>query len=353
MLSAIRSLMGLTAVVALLLRCAAAGAQPPSSPVEDPAKSSPTAATAARQPGYLGLITDERGQQGRSLRVVKVVEGSPAADAGFTVGDLILRIDGKHAGSIDEMSAELQAHSPGDKLRFDIERADNSQVTLEVVLGRRPTRNEQPFEFGRIPERLPEPDGGQVPTIPPAALPSARGLDSPVQATPRGQLLGIRTGTVSEDVRLRLGLPAASGARVVSRVVGSPAERAGIPLDALIVAVDGQPVASPSDLAQLIAAAGPGKEVELSYYAQGELRKTVVTLASPSGPPAASDQSPIVGAPPPPSTQPPLTLPSHTPPTRAADRIEQLERRIRELEQRVHELERAIGSNASPNRSNE
>jgi predicted metalloprotease with PDZ domain len=112
---------------------------------------------------------------------------------------------------------------------------------------------------------------------------------------------------------------------VVSRVVGSPAERAGIPLDALIVAVDGQPVASPSDLAQLIAAAGPGKEVELSYYVQGEMRKTIVTLASASGPPTATYQSPIVSAPPPPSAEP----------SRAADRIEQLERRIRELEQRV------------------
>jgi PDZ domain len=355
-----------------LLIIAVVSAQPLRPPAEDPREDRASRPATEREPGYLGLITDDRSEQGRGVRVVKVVEGSPAAEAGFQVGDLIVAIEGQRAASLDDVAAQLQPHSPGDKIRFEVQRANSAQETVEVTLGRRPPQGQRPFEFGRIPERLPEPDGNTPPSQRPAPLSSPPAVTSPsANAAGRGQLLGIRTGAVNEDLGQRLGLPTASGARVVSRVVGSPAERAGIPLDAVIVSADGQPVASPTDLAQLIAAAGPGREVELNYYAGGELRKATVTLAGATTPPAATDLNPLVGAPPPPltpppSTQPPSTRPPSTrarsplPPStqapQAADRIEQLERRIRELEQRVRELERALGPSlpsAPANRSTE
>jgi membrane-associated protease RseP (regulator of RpoE activity) len=115
---------------------------------------------------------------------------------------------------------------------------------------------------------------------------------------------------------------------VVSRVVGSPAEQAGLPLEAVIVAVDGQPVTSPVDLARLIEAAGPGKEVELTFYAEGERRTVRVRLAAVVGPPV-DPRTAVRPLDPPP------------PPPDYAERIEQLERRINELEKRVQELERA------------
>ena len=365
---------GIAPVVVII---GAAERQPLRPPAEDPREDRASRPATEREPGYLGLITDYRSEQGRGVHVVKVVEGSPAAEAGFQVGDLIVAIEGQRAASLDDVAAQLQPHSPGDKVRFEVQRANSAQATVEVKLGRRPAQGQRPFEFGRIPERLPEPDGNTPPSQRPAPLSSPPAVTTPsANASARGQLLGIRTGAVTEDVRQRLGLPTASGARVVSRIVGSPAEHAGIPLDAVIVSADGQPVASPTDLAQLIAAAGPGREVELSYYAGGELRKATVTLAGATTSPAATDLNPLAGAPPPPltqapstqppSTQPPLSrppsmrAPSTVPPSpqspRAADRIEQLERRIRELEQRVRELERALGPSlpsAPANRSTE
>ena len=229
----------------------------------------PERAAVRDEPGYLGLITDDRRGAGGGIRVVKVVEGSPAAAAGFRSDDLILTIDGADVRSLDLMARELEPRISGDRVRFEVRRSGES-LTLDVTLGRRPPRDQREFEFGRIPEPPPGPlDRG---------LPLEFGPRDVFGAT-RGQLLGVRTAPVTEEVRQRLALREPAGAVVVSRVVGSPAERAGIPLDALIVAVEGQPVTSPSDLARLIVAAGPGREVEVSYIARGERHVAKVKLA--------------------------------------------------------------------------
>ncbi|MEX2142694.1 MAG: PDZ domain-containing protein [Pirellulales bacterium] len=298
----------------------------------------PAPPEADREPGYLGLMGDDRHDEGAGVLIVRVVEGTPAAEAGLAVDDLIVAIDGQKVGSLDAMAAQLQPHAAGKKVRFEIRRGDTLEK-IEVTLGRRPPRGERPFEFGRIPqsgaasnrvappaEAVPRPATGPTPP------------DPAVMRTPRGQLLGIRTGVVTEEARQRLRLPQAAGARVVSRVVGSPADQAGIPLEAVIVAVDDQPVTKPIDLAQLIEAAGPGKEVELTYYGGGERRMRRVRLANIESRPSA-EEGPQVD---------PRTVArpfgQQQSPADAAERIEQLERRLRELEQRVKELERAISA---------
>jgi predicted metalloprotease with PDZ domain len=318
-----------------------ATAQPPPPPADEQAERTPALPPADREPGYLGLVTDDRRDLGKGLRVVRVVENSPAAKAGFSVDDLIVAVDGQPTGSLDEMASRLQPHPAGDKVRFEVRRGNVTQ-TLEVELGRRPARGDRPFEFGRIPERLPEPPGA-IPLVDDAAAPrSGAPLPAPGFASgPRAQLLGIRTAPVTEDFRQRLRVPDAAGARVVSRVVGSPAERAGIPLDAVIVAVDEQPVASPAELAQLIAAAGAGRDVELTYYAGGQERKARVTLAH------VGAARPLDAVP---SSEPQALLrpgEQFAPPPSAVERIQTLERRIRELELRVQHLERALGESKS------
>jgi hypothetical protein len=318
---------------------ASLAAQPPRPSGDEPAERRPAPPRADREPGYLGLVTDDRRDQGQGVRVVKVVENSPAAKAGFAVDDLIVAVSGQPTGSLDAMAAQLQPHAAGDRIRFEVRRGDVTQ-TLEVELGRRPARGERPFEFGRIPERLPEPPGA----IPPAGaasgtLPDVRPPAAGIGRAPRGQLLGIRTAPVTDDVRQRLGVPDLAGARVVSRVVGSPADKAGIPLEAVIVAVDDRPVASPADLAQLITAAGAGNVVELTYNAGGQQRKSRVTLAD--------DGAGQIEAPPPGGPRSGPFGEQFAPPPSAAERIEQLERRIRELELRVQELEKALTASAT------
>jgi S1-C subfamily serine protease len=222
------------------------------------------------------------------------------------------------------MARELGPRLSGDKVRFEVRRS-GEPMTLDVTLGPRPPRDQREFDFGRIPEPLPRPVDGDLP------------LDlgpRDVFGAIRGQLLGVRTSPVTEDVRQRLALRELAGAVVVSRVVGSPAERAGIPLDAVIVAVDGQPVRSPSDLARLIVASGHGREVEIAYLARGERHVAKVRLAELA---AANDTVP--GRPE--NGIRPQAAPL-VPDDAPSQRVELLERRVRELEQRVQDLERLL-----------
>jgi S1-C subfamily serine protease len=285
-----------------------------------------------REPGYLGLIADDRREQGQGVRVVKVAENGPAATAGLKIDDVILAIDGKQVGSIADMAAQLKPRGVDETVRFEIRRRGATE-TIEVKLGSRPPRSEGSSDIVAPPppsEASPLDSRGQA--IPPPPL--ANGLAT---VAPRGQLLGIRTATVTEQVRQRLRLPEAAGALVVSRVVGSPADKAGVPLDSVIVAADGQAVSSPTDLARLIAAAGSGKDVELNYFSGGARRTTMVTLADVAAPPRDAARIP-----PDPPVAERVVNPPVSPPISAAERIDQLERRVKELEQRLERLERAV-----------
>ena len=122
----------------------------------------PAQANARDEPGYLGLITDDRRGAGGGIRVVKVVEGSPAAAAGFRSDDLILTIEGADVRSLDQMARELEPRLTGDKVRFEVHRS-GEPLTLDVTLARRPPRDRREFEFGRIPEPLPGPVERDVP----------------------------------------------------------------------------------------------------------------------------------------------------------------------------------------------
>ena len=65
--------------------------------------------------------------------------------------------------------------------------------------------------------------------------------------------------------------------RLITGIVqGSPADQAGLPLGAVIVAVDGQRVDSPTDLVGIIRSPAPDRPIEFSYY-QGErlVRKSI------------------------------------------------------------------------------
>ncbi len=275
------------------------------------------------EPGYLGLITDDRRGEGGGILVVKVVERSPASAAGFRVDDVILTIDGADVRSLDQMAREIGPRLSGDQVRFEVRRS-GEPMTLDVTLGRRPPRDEREFEFGRIPERMPAPVNRDTP------------LDfGPREAfgATRGQLLGVRTAPVTEEVRQRLSLREPVGAVVVSRVVGSPAERAGIPLDAVIVAVEAQPVTSPSDLARLIVAAGRDREIEIAYVARGEQHVAKVKLGEATASLGAIPADQPMG----------LARPAVPTPRGAVDqRIELLEGHVGELQQRVQELERLL-----------
>ncbi len=79
----------------------------------------------------------------------------------------------------------------------------------------------------------------------------------------RGQL-GIEIQEVDEGVAKYYGLPEAAGALVVRVLEGSPAEKAGIKADDVVVKFNGQPVAGPSELRNLVGREKPETAIHLT-----------------------------------------------------------------------------------------
>jgi S1-C subfamily serine protease len=322
----------LAALIALGLMSASATAQPILDRVEKLLRGQVDAANApaaAAEPGYLGLIGDDTPEAGRGVRVLQVFAGQPASAAGVRVGDRITKIDDVPIGTMDDMARALAGKSPGTKLAFRVAR-QGAEQQLELTLGRRPGAP------AAANEELPVPPQPAQPVGPP----------------PR---LGVRTVPVSETVRRLNNLPTLGGAQVISVTVGSPAERAAIPLGAVVTAVDGSPVNSPNALAAAIAAAA-GPEVELSYVHRGQPVRRKVALAA--APVAAEEQKrelrarPPLAEPPAPADAPPADAPAaDTPPVlepTPQDGLVELQRRVEQLEARLKALEAALAKPKSP-----
>lgn len=347
------------------------GGAPPAAPRADVPPGPPQPV----EPGYLGLVTDDRREAGKGVRITEAVGNGPAAKGGLMAGDLITGIDGKPIHGNNDMAAVIASLPPGSQVAFDIDRNGQTQQ-INVTLGKRPARAERRFEkFGPVApmtETLPAPSGADVrpPLAPgPAAsepAPAAPRADAPFPTGPaitgapsaggprpvprsgtaesaefprsdaaRRALLGVRTQPVTAEVRRRLGLRSSSGALVVARAPGSPADKAGIPLDAVIVAVNGTSVESPLDLARLVSRAGSRAEIEITYVAEGATRQAKIALDEAPGGPVGRSNAPLPLAP----AAQPDNIAAPTAPSDDRAEVEALKRRVQELEQRVRDLE--------------
>ncbi|MBC8356315.1 MAG: PDZ domain-containing protein [Planctomycetes bacterium] len=130
-----------------------------------------------------------------------------------------------------------------------------------------------------------------TPEIPPAATAEAGELPPEVvvpealpvpQPTPRAftgrPTLGVTVDPLTDDIVRQRRLPVRSGAIITAIVQGAPADRAGLPLGAVIVALDGRRIDSPADLVAEIRAAPTDRPVELSYYDGDRLYRKRVQL---------------------------------------------------------------------------
>jgi aminopeptidase N len=97
----------------------------------------PTAASggAPARRSSIGTIPDFT-WSGPGVQISGAVPGSPAEKAGFRKGDRIVAIDGEKINGIEDYTAVLRAHSPGDKVRVTYSR-DGKEETVEIVLAER------------------------------------------------------------------------------------------------------------------------------------------------------------------------------------------------------------------------
>ncbi len=96
----------------------------------------------------------------------------------------------------------------------------------------------------------------------------------------RRGLLGIKGGELNADLAKAFNIDAQQGAFVSEVIPGSAAEKAGLKAGDVIVAMNGQKVASFAEMRAKIATAGAGKEIELTYLRDGKSENVKVTLQS-------------------------------------------------------------------------
>ena len=190
--------------------------------------------------GYLGLLPTTPTYAQRQKYGVKagafvkmVTDGTPAAQAGFQVEDVVTRYDGKPVDS-DATFRDLVARTaPGSKVDVTVKR-NGTELTLRPTLGTAPSEQ---------------------------AAPNNAAPQEPAKAE-RGKL-GIQVGDAS-DSQLRESLNikgSTQGAAVVEVLPGSPAQEAGIQRGDVIVRLNGQAIQNGEQLSAAARALKNGTQV--------------------------------------------------------------------------------------------
>ena len=116
------------------------------------------------------------------------------------------------------------------------------------------------------------------------AIPSTLAKNVMQQLIDKGEVvrgwLGVSIKDVDEDLVEHFKLPNASGALVMSVLEGTPGEKAGIKEEDFIVAVDGEPVKSATELKERVAEFRPDQEVKVTLYRDGEKKTVTVKLGT-------------------------------------------------------------------------
>ncbi len=117
-----------------------------------------------------------------------------------------------------------------------------------------------------IPEALPAPSSPPTTRVP--AQPAYSGPPT----------LGATVDPLNDQIVRQRRLPVRSGAMVTAIVQGSPADRAGLPLGAVIVALDGRRIDTPAHLVAAIRTSPTDRPAEISYYDGDRLYRKKVYL---------------------------------------------------------------------------
>ena len=174
--------------------------------------------------------------EGKGVFVASVVPGSPAAAAGLEAGMVIEKVDGRRLRSPREFFAVVEAAKTGDRLRLAVSgTAGRQELYLTVSV-------------------LPSAAGPVAPTVPTAAAAPA---PVPTEFNWRGMEIETFAGVAGAPA----GGVAVKGAVVAEVVPGSPAQRAGVQANDIILEVGGLPTGSAALMQQAVQAATGRRDV--------------------------------------------------------------------------------------------
>jgi serine protease Do len=191
-------------------------------------------------------------KEARGALIAEVIDETPAAEAGFESGDLVVSLDGKKIDNARDLTRSVAALPPGQKAEVDILR-DGKPKKILVTLGERSEDSGQPSEA-------------------PHATEDSLSAD-----------LGLRVSELNPALRQQFRVPdEVEGVLVTGVKSGGKAEAAGLRTGAVILQVDGKPAISAAALKRAIDdAKKAGKEGVLVRYQIGSAKQFgALTLSS-------------------------------------------------------------------------
>lgn len=247
------------------------------------ASSAPAAETGNTFLGIHGeAVSADAGQSG--ARIVQVLPDSPAANAGLQLGDLVLAIGDKPVTTFADLANEVRNMSAGDEVEITVLR-EGKEEKLNVTLGERPAAAPAPGQFPFFgPEglqfRIPgmnQPGGINVP------LPPGIRQYLPTEKRP---MIGVQLQPLDEALRDRLNLGEVQGVLVTDVVPESPASKADLKEMDVLLEVNGQAIADPQMLSDMVGTSKAGDEITLKVRRGDETmdKKLVVAELAASGP---------------------------------------------------------------------
>ncbi|MBI5931424.1 MAG: PDZ domain-containing protein [Chloroflexi bacterium] len=205
---------------------------------------------------YLG-VNITAGDNG--VEVVAVDPDSPANEAGIQEGDVIQQVDETVIDTPNQLSEYILTKAPGDTVAITLLR-EGETMTVEATLAEasstdvgpangRPGRSDgtgQPFVFG----------------------------------SPMGYQLGVAYDVLTPEIAASKGLSVEDGALITEVVEGSPAADAGLQVDDIITAVDGDKVDVEHTLSDRLYAYEAEDQVTLTVVRGGETLEIGAVLAA-------------------------------------------------------------------------
>lgn len=216
---------------------------------------------------YLGVQTKDISKENmaqfglrevRGVAIEKVLENSPAANAGLMNNDVIVRFNGEEVTSVRKLTRLISEVAPDHKAKVIVLR-NGAEMNFDIALGKRemPQMLNGNFKFEGL---APLPTIPEMPRFPKGELPLLKEYPPNVEGSPRGfvfttgssRQIGISVTDVTEQLGEYFGVADGKGLLIKSVRENSPAAKAGLRAGDIIVEAEGKDIKGNSDLIRAI-----------------------------------------------------------------------------------------------------
>ena len=220
---------------------------------------------------YLGIETqevtkDNFGKFGlrevRGVAVEKVVENSPAAQAGLQAGDVIIKFEGEEVESVRKLSRLISEVAPDHQVKLKILR-NGSEQEITATMGKRetPAVFNGNFKMENFPKIEAMPDFQVMPKMPPMpkieAFPDGQGAfvwkgDGDGFFFGSNRQIGVSVSSLTKQLGEYFGVSEGKGLLINNVRENSPAAKAGLKAGDIIIEADGKEIKNNMDLIRVL-----------------------------------------------------------------------------------------------------